>query len=312
MTLDALAGMLCTPDGTLERPVVAEPLRVPEFMEIEGDRLIYSWYGDRDRIEHGWAPPARKMLEDFLALADGPTPRILAFAHKWGPLYICERHGLPLSHALQTSGGMCLAPEVEWRPDWYWEPLAAWHRYAGLALGCLHVAAALRDGKPGDGEDWERINTGLGALLPVPVPQSRGWDPVEWQQTLLPHIADYWLTQLAHVGLRIVWDPEVGGPAIKLVGERSELFGALGLQLVFAMSGTGGFVTCSGCGTPYSPRRQPPARRRHYCPECGRKAAVREAQIRFRAEHPDYYAARKRRARSAKPRGAAARVGRNA
>lgn len=47
------------------------------------------------------------------------------------------------------------------------------------------------------------------------------WDPVEWQQTLLPYIAGYWLTQLAHVGLRIVWDQEAGGPAIKLMGERS-------------------------------------------------------------------------------------------
>lgn len=78
----------------------------------------------------------------------------------------------------------------------------------------------------------------------------------------------------------------MGGPAIKLAGERSDLFGALGLQLMFAMSGSGGFVTCSGCGAPYAPRRQPIAGRRHHCQDCGRTAAIRDAQTRFRAQQP--------------------------
>jgi hypothetical protein len=80
-------------------------------------------------------------------------------------------------------------------------------------------------------------------------------------------MAQYWLTELAHVNLLFRWDLEVGAPGLKLVGERSRLFGALGLQLIFAMSGTR---------------------------DCGRTAAIRDAQARFRAQHPDYYKARKR------------------
>lgn len=116
---------------------------------------------------------------------------------------------------------------------------------------------------------------------------------VKRQRNALTRRTQYWLTELADVGLRFSWDDKAGGPTIKLAGERSDLFGALGLQLMFAMSGSGGFVTCSGCGAPYTPRRQPIAGRRHYCQNCGRTAAIRDAQARFRAKHPDYYRARR-------------------
>lgn len=211
-----------------------------------------------------------------------------------------------MSHMVRSSDGSCLAPEVEGRPNWEWEPLEAWRRYAGVALGCLHVAARLRDGKGGDDEDWERI---IGIFEPYPTdddseeagdasesgPKRHEPDPEhDGEKVMLPNIAQYWLTGLAHVNFYFRWDWEVGAPSLKLVGQRSELFGALGLQLVFAMSGAGGFVTCSGCGEPYTPKRQPIEGRRHYCQECGGVAAIRDAQTRFRTEHPDYYGARKR------------------
>lgn len=296
MITDVLADMLRTEDLSLERPIQPSLIRVPDFVELDGDRLIYSWWGDRETVEHGWEQPRRGILEDFIRLADGPDARILAFAREWGPIHMCEAHELPLSHSVRTTDPLCLSPKVEDRPGWEWEPLSAWRRYAGAALGCLHVAARLRDGRPGDVDDWRRIE----ALFEPTKQQDdhpgeapAGWDPVQWQRTYLPHMAQYWLTELAHVNLLFRWDYELGAPGLKLVGERSDLFGALGLQLVFAMSGTGGFVTCSGCGEPYTPKRQPIAGRRHYCRDCGRTAAVRDAQARFRAEHPDYYKARK-------------------
>lgn len=260
------------------------------------------------------------MLEEFIGLADGPNTRVLAFAKRWGPLQICAEHGIPLSHAEGFRYYPCLAPTVEERPEWRWESLAAGRRYAGVARGCLEVAAKLRNGETGDAEDWQRID----ALLKPGVPEHSQLGPINspfperimspeetkdpnWvvkrQRNALTRRAMYWLTELAHVGLRLSWDERAGGPTIKLAGERSDLFGALGLQLLSAMSGSGGFVTCSGCGAPYAPRRQPIAGRPPLLPGL-RPAAIRDAQTRFRAEHPDYY--KRRRDRQGRPGGTAA------
>ena len=66
------------------------------------------------------------------------------------------------------------------------------------------------------------------------------------------------------------------------------------MALVFAMTGTLGFVNCSGCGTPVAKKRQPTPGIRHYCPDCGRRVANRAVQARFRANHKGYFSRSKR------------------
>ena len=66
----------------------------------------------------------------------------------------------------------------------------------------------------------------------------------------------------------------------------TSLFGALAVQLLMAVSRTGGLAICSGCGAPYVPKRRPNPRRRRYCPQCGLKAAWRDAQAAQRRRPP--------------------------
>jgi hypothetical protein len=72
-----------------------------------------------------------------------------------------------------------------------------------------------------------------------------------------------------------------GAPRVELKG--SELYGALAIQLLMAVSRSSGVETCDGCGKFYTPTRQPREGDHHFCDECGRKAATRLAQQRRRA-----------------------------
>jgi len=86
---------------------------------------------------------------------------------------------------------------------------------------------------------------------------------------------------------------QIAGAGLVYLGG-GDLFAALMTELVFDLSGTAGFDNCSGCGMPFAPRCQPTLGIRHYCPECGRREANRQAQARFRANHKGYFARRKR------------------
>ena len=76
------------------------------------------------------------------------------------------------------------------------------------------------------------------------------------------------------------------------------LLGALAVQLVFDVCGTDGLAVCSSCGTPYlPPKRRPRQDRNSYCPDCGLKAAVRDAAARYRQTDKYRDARARRRAR---------------
>lgn len=309
MAVDPMVDEFCDPEtGILERPIPTEPMDVPDFIELDGDRLIYSWWGARDSVEHGVAKPRAKMLESFVKLADGPDARILAFARRWGPLHLCAEHGWPLRHLRRKDDPCCLSADVPERgaQEWYSEPLDAWRSLSGMALGLLHIAAALRDGRVGAEEDWRRVERGIRFELPLPLPDwpesAKDWDPVWWQRTLLPHVVDYLFTEISHVGLEIEWNWDTNNLGLKLGGRH--LFASLMTELVFAMSGTAGFVNCAGCGTPFAPRRQPTPGMRHYCPDCGRAAANRAAQARFRANHKGYFSTHTRKQKVHRPNSA--------
>ena len=71
--------------------------------------------------------------------------------------------------------------------------------------------------------------------------------------------------------------PVMGGLGLSLSG-------ALTVQLMTAMAGSG-FALCSSCGEPFVPkRRQPAFGKRRYCPRCGRPAALRDAKATYRAK----------------------------
>lgn len=66
------------------------------------------------------------------------------------------------------------------------------------------------------------------------------------------------------------------------------------MELVFAMTGTPGFVNCAAVGRP---SHRDTSRRQAFAttaPTCGRAAANRAAQARFRAKHKGSFSRQKR------------------
>src|SRR3954452_565692 len=63
---------------------------VPEVVVLEGGRLVSRLMPRPTRRVR--AGPG--LLEDFLGLARGRDERVLAYAKRWGPLWLCE-HGEP-------------------------------------------------------------------------------------------------------------------------------------------------------------------------------------------------------------------------
>jgi hypothetical protein len=105
------------------------------------------------------------------------------------------------------------------------------------------------------------------------------------QKQALAHALNHWLDE-CEVGLCLGWTgPEISvrlGTSHPLEGGGRPLV-AIGTQLLWAVLQARALVSCSACGGLYAPKRQPRAGESHYCDSCGRKAANRFAQRRYRA-----------------------------
>jgi hypothetical protein len=177
--------------------------------------------------------------------------------------------------------------------------LSAWHRYAHIAQAIIDIAARLHQGKPvSDKYIWKDARIELFAVT------DEGFtEDYQLQAFAISVAVNGWL-ELGGVRPYFLWEggrpPTVTlGPAIlwwfkpasraymlrimpHLQG--TTLFGALGVQLLMAVSRAAGFAVCSACGKVYMPKRRPNPKRRRYCGRCGVKAAWRDAQLRRRAK----------------------------
>ena len=76
---------------------------VPDVVNVVSGNLVYQ--GGTGR------PPGPTMLRAFLALdripADQFADQVAAFVRQWGPLRLCEAHGLPFSHTVARRGDLC-------------------------------------------------------------------------------------------------------------------------------------------------------------------------------------------------------------
>ena len=134
---------------TLTRGLDLAPLYLPQQLALDPSQHRLRWRFDYDSIPA--AKPDKLMFDDFLALADGDANAILAYARRYGPLDICE-HNLPRSHneknyyqslwrIQKTVGeGHCQPLHDDDDPEWFWEPIAEWRRYARQALAIVRMA----------------------------------------------------------------------------------------------------------------------------------------------------------------------------
>ena len=93
MTFDRLIDQFATLNGQIERPVAMPRWPVAKRIQLDKDRLVWQ-PGSADRR---WIEPEPGLLTDFLALRDGKPEDVLAYARRWGVLYLCE-HDFPQGH----------------------------------------------------------------------------------------------------------------------------------------------------------------------------------------------------------------------
>ena len=145
---------------------------------MNDDALWYSNTPPRKRVRIG---PG--LLEDFLKLESAPTSAIVAYARKWGPLWLCIEHNLPKFHSLY-----CKSAELYWGDDdatagqpekneepfiaddddlfnfdalgsgaWFQEDFDGWRDLSRQARAIIRIARRLHDGKLGVQSDWDAL-----------------------------------------------------------------------------------------------------------------------------------------------------------
>jgi DNA-directed RNA polymerase subunit RPC12/RpoP len=273
----------------LGRPLSTRALYVPQTIELRGTRA-------NRHIQ--WLPrpsnpvnPTATLLDQFVRLGDATEERILQYARRWGVLGICV-HGLPSSHNPPVGDptrdrAACFAmtvkdvdPSKPDEPVEHYEWLDDWKRFSNASRSLLNIATRLYNGKPGFPQDWQRVVMCNPFMRPPRIPW---WEPrVGVDRSQLSGVMNDWLLW---GGVRPTMEYGRDFWSVKLTGHG--LFGVLAVYLSLSIAKTGGFAICTSCSRPYLPRRQPNANRRQYCPECGRKAAMRDAARDYRRRKGD-------------------------
>jgi len=286
-----LAGMMGPEGGRdiLAGSLAFEQLTVPKHINLAGDYLY--WWDDleyeRDRVDVTDA-----VLNAFVRIE---TPdHILRFARQYGPLGLCK-HGLPPRHRgtwyrdIITNGQLSGVEftgewnpvgggsERGWCPPCGSEHIARWSYYQRIALTCLTFAAEMKvkpDKITVPAKYLKRIGSthpghiGNGIEMPV-----RGLG-----KFIISDMINEWLGD-AGVALELNWTGNE--PRLILTGGRA--FGALGVQLLLAVTANN-LAVCDGCKLPYLREgRKPQKGRRNFCRTCGKKAAWKMQARDFRA-----------------------------
>jgi hypothetical protein len=188
------------------------------------------------------------LLQDFVALAADSTPDALCeFAKRYGPL-----------RGLKVHGGER-------------ESLKNWRYCIEFAKGVLEIARKLQDGQLAPDGEWRALGAEMGAG-PESMPRALK-RTVQWmiQRAALTSSMNQ-ILWLWGVRPSICWisDSEV---SLQLGGHT--LLSGIGAQLLSAICRSDSFILCAACGRPYPPKRKPRKGEKHFCQECGKKAAVR-------------------------------------
>jgi len=249
-------------------PLAAGEYAVPNEIEIDGNCLTWRFTWQKPYRPHRSVKPQARMLPQFLALGETTIPdeKIVAFARKWGVLYLCKEHRMPASHK-----PFCEPSQSE--------RLSEWRFLARQMKAALEIAVRLdRDEQLGRREDWQILKGEVeedefyhGRDLPH---WKAGWrDTSEnllkafsFEKSDVGRKIDGWLA-IGGVRPRAGWH----GDQLLITLEGSpcgKLMGALAIQLMQEI-GRCTFLFCRNCKKTFAPK----TRQARYCPAC-QKAGV--------------------------------------
>ncbi len=268
------------------------PLEVPE-VRLDGRVLRY------DRWLVKVKANVEGALEDFLKLEKASDDEIARFAKKWGPLRLCEVHGLFASHGAVVppayseldEGWTMFCPPNGGSDKKQFESLRHLKSYVAFAAGLIRIAKKLHHGDPLSSEDWRAVVSNH-PLISIEEKQSaQDFErEVANRVKIRLRMKQPWEivardinTWLLLAGARPQCTARKGGIDLGLSGDPStKLAGELGIQLMKAISRVEGLALCAECGVPFIPRRRPVPGEDRYCKNCGLRAAWRAAARRGR------------------------------
>ena len=296
--------------GNLERPVDATRWGVPEEVEMDGRCLLWvmRWVPETSNEDEcaTMIGPGRGMLEGFVRLENASVEAVLRYARTWGFLDIRR---IPRGKqkekewfARGNDDGIIWPANFDSknRAFYGWEPLYVWRFWCRRFAAALRVASALSGADCPSTQDWETL-FGLPDLSAFRPSRSLQRWLSEHGSSAKPKASfeeSLWLVwqygtpkgfevkearSYLYAQIRVL--QRIGGVNLymdlqsqRLVIKTRCLFSGLVWQLMSAVCASGGMAICSGCGKPYTPRRHPVARSRHYCPACRRSGVpVRDA-----------------------------------
>ena len=274
-------------NGNLGRPVPSGHIIVPEKVWRESDAIRWR-VGQTPRFRE----VSRSMLNQFVRLTDSES--ILRFAKIWGVLALSD-------DTVPRPGRRPMREGIE--------PIAAWLYYSRRAQAVLQIAAALKQSKLGDLNDWSRI----GILVPSSgytkthqeslkaamlrshfgmafnlfvmgkspeqnVKLGRGFIAGEvgswldcWKEEQTTAVSDFAL-QWNDVHRR--WDLQIDYHGL--------LFAAIALQLALVVADADSLYSCSGCGVPYirsRERKRPKSGWANYCDQCSKDGVAQRRAV---------------------------------
>jgi hypothetical protein len=292
--------LLSRSTGGLGRPLTGSRAFVPAHLEVRRSRLVYSDLGRVKRLD------TLRLLDRFVALADQQsTDRdVHEFAIHYGPLYLCEHHGLAAYHKPLLMNFSALGPAPLFGIDepfkYRWcgpkverktpltlsEPIEKWRELAARAKALLLVANAIRLEGDAPEDLWTKADGFTGSFG-----RSYGqtWAYLDEPWNRLAANLDYWIAA-ADICLRIRVEER---SLVANLGSNQltmSSFSLIATQLLLAITRSEGLVSCAGCSAPFVSNRQPLAgkrvgrwiAKRDYCQNC------RDAKVPQRNAARDY------------------------
>jgi hypothetical protein len=283
--------VLAGSNGFVGQPITDTTVAIPDKLSIAQGRLIWS---NRGGLKQLTEPATEEVLDAFLELATHEEG-ILKFAQRYGPLWLCERHGIVAWHRpiLQFRNAFGPAPvddeEVNLRTLWcppsrdpkqrFYEPIERWRALAMRARNLLQITAQMRAGEILPRDAWKAVDGSSENFAGV-------WSRLENSWDRLQENLGWWL-EVADVTSAIQFDNH----NLRLtLGARTipSPLSIVALHLVLAAAGAEGLFNCAACGVPFlasQPLRG--EQKRPYCARCRKKGRPnRDAQRDWRANHP--------------------------
>jgi hypothetical protein len=246
-------------------PSAVPSVPIPRSAHLSANRTL-SWTWHSNAVLHGFgtSTPGRfrrihtRLCERFAALADDSDEAIRRFAERWGPL----RYPQPRTEPVVDT-----------------EAVLEWRRFATLARALVRCAVALSESMRGRPEDWRSICEWLH------VPNEPHPSTVHGL-LLVASALNLWYGRSTGHGL-----VEIQKTKMVMRPRAIFLFGIIGLQLTYAITGAQGTLICYHCARFYTPKNKPRTGSRNFCAGCRRAGkpqlyAMRDLRARRKRSRP--------------------------